>query len=295
MSDIIVRGTDTEGTMRIYAAITTDTVNEAQKIHQTSPVASAALGRTLTGALIMGVSSLKNETDSVTVQIKGDGEIGMIVAVADHQGGVRGYVSNPNATHRLNAKGKLDVGGAVGHGYVNVIKDLGLKEPYIGQTPIISGEIAEDLTNYYAASEQIPSAIALGVLVDRDCSIKAAGGFMIQLMPGATDETADTLTDIINKLEPVTTMIDKGMSAEDIFFKITEGFSVIMENAAIIPEYKCTCSKERMERALISIGAKELKSLIDEDGHAELKCQFCNNEYDFSKAELEELLRRARK
>ena len=295
MNDVIVRGTNLEGTMRVYVAITTQLANEAHKIHNTSPVASAALGRTLTGAAIMGVSSLKNETDSVTVQIKGDGDIGMIVAVSDAKGAVRGYVENPLVDLPLNSKGKLDVGGAVGKGYLNVIKDLGLKEPYIGQVPIVSGEIAEDLTNYYATSEQVPSAIALGVLVDTDYSIKASGGFMIQLMPGATDEMADKLMDIINSLEPVTTMIDNGMSAEDIFFKITEGFSMLMENATITPQYKCTCSKERMERALISIGRKELTSLIEEDGHAELQCHFCNNKYDFNKEELEELLRQARK
>ena len=290
MSDIIVRGTNVEGTMRIYCAVTTDIVNEAQKIHKTYPVATAALGRTLTGAAIMGVSSLKNDTDSITVQIKGDGKIGNLIAVSDCMGGVRGYVGNPQIETVINDKGKLDVGGAVGQGFLNVIKDLGMKEPYIGQVPLVSGEIAEDLTSYYAVSEQIPSCIALGVLVNTDGSVIAAGGFMIQLMPGATDEMAQELMKTINSLEPVTKMISEGMSAEDMFFRVTEGFSVMMENEGIIPQYKCTCSKERMERALISIGKTELETLIDEDGCAELSCQFCNNKYNFNKEELTALL-----
>lgn len=290
MSDIIVRGTNVEGTMRIYCAITTELVNEAQKIHNTYPVATAALGRTLTGAAIMGVSSLKNDTDSITVQIKGDGNIGNLIAVSDCKGKVRGYVGNPYVETVINDKGKLDVGGAVGNGFLNVIKDLSMKEPYIGQVPLVSGEIAEDLTSYYAVSEQIPTCMALGVLVNTDGSVLAAGGFMIQLMPGATDEMAEELMRIINSLEPVTTMINNGMSAEDMFFRITEGFSVMMENEGIEPEYKCTCSKERMEKALISIGKTELESLIEEDGQAELSCQFCNNKYNFNKDELTSLL-----
>ena len=294
MSDIIVRGTNIEGTLRVYCAITTELVNRAREIHDCYPVASAALGRTITGAALMGVSSLKNETDSVTVQIKGDGEIGSIIAVSDAMGHVRGYVENPYIERPLNSKGKIDVGGAVGRGYLSVIKDMGLKEPYIGQVPLVSGEIAEDLTSYYATSEQIPSCVALGVLVDTDLSVAAAGGFMIQLMPGATDEDADKLTEIINSLDSVTNMIKSGMSAEDMFFRITEGFSMLMDNKPIIPEYRCTCSKERMERALISIGKDELKKLIDEDGQAELSCRFCDNKYMFNKTELTDLLEHAK-
>ena len=294
MSDIIVRGTNIEGTLRVYCAITTELVNRAREIHDCYPVASAALGRTLTGAALMSVSSLKNETDSVTVQIKGNGEIGSIIAVSDAMGHVRGYVENPYVERPLNSKGKIDVGGAVGRGYLSVIKDMGLKEPYIGQVPLVSGEIAEDLTSYYAISEQIPSCVALGVLVDTDLSVAAAGGFMIQLMPGATDEDADKLTEIINSLDSVTNMIKSGMSAEDMFFRITEGFSMLMDNKPIIPEYRCTCSKERMERALISIGKDELKKLIEEDGQAELSCRFCDNKYMFNKTELTELLEHAK-
>ncbi len=294
MGDIIVRGTNIEGTMRVYSAVTTELTETARKIHGAYPVAAAALGRTLTGAALMGVSSLKNESDSITVQIKGDGEIGSIIAVSDCAGRVRGYVENPYVIRALNARNKLDVGGAVGRGYLSVIKDMGLKEPYIGQVPLVSGEIAEDLTSYYAVSEQIPSCIALGVLVDTDGSVIASGGFMIQLMPGASDEDADRLTDIINSLDSVTTMIKNGMSAEDMFFRITEGFNMLMENNGIKPEYKCTCSKERMERALISIGKTELEKLIEEDGRAELSCRFCNNKYLFDKTELTKLLDRAK-
>lgn len=294
MSDIIVRGTNIEGTMRVYCAVTTELVNEAQKIHDTYPIATAAIGRTLTGAALMGVSSLKNDTDSITVQIKGDGELGNLVAVSDCKGQVRGYVENPYVERPLNDNGKLDVGGAVGKGFLNIIKDFGMKEPYIGQVPLVSGEIAEDLTSYYSISEQIPSCIALGVLVDTDGSVIAAGGFMIQLMPGATDEMADALMETIENLDSVTTMIKNGMSAEDMFFKVSEGFSMLMENAVITPSYKCTCSKERMERALISIGKTELETLIEEDGHAELCCRFCNNKYDFTKDELTAMLEYAK-
>ena len=266
-----------DGAIRVFAAVTTDLVNEAQRIHHTYPVATAALGRLLTGAAIMGAAGLKNETDSMTVQIKGEGEITNLVAVTDCHSRVRGYVSNPYVDRPLNNKGKLDVGGAIGGGYLSVVRDLGLKEPYVGQIPLVSGEIAEDLTYYYAKSEQIPTSVALGVLVDTDNSVIAAGGFMIQLMPEATEEMAVQLEDILKELPPV-----------------TEGFSMVCENKAVVPEYKCTCSKERMEKALISIGKKELEELIEDQGEAELTCQFCDNKYHFNKKELEDLLEKAK-
>ena len=277
MADKLVRGNSMDGAIRVFAAVTTDLVNEAQRIHHTYPVATAALGRLLTGAAIMGAAGLKNETDSMTVQIKGEGEITNL------------YVDRP-----LNNKGKLDVGGAIGGGYLSVVRDLGLKEPYVGQIPLVSGEIAEDLTYYYAKSEQIPTSVALGVLVDTDNSVIAAGGFMIQLMPEATEEMAVQLEDILKELPPVTTMIKEGMTAEDILFRVTEGFSMVCENKAVVPEYKCTCSKERMEKALISIGKKELEELIEDQGEAELTCQFCDNKYHFNKKELEDLLEKAK-
>ncbi len=293
MKDILIRGNSIDGAIRVFVAITTELTNDAQRIHHTYPVATAALGRTLTAAAIMG-AGLKNETDSATIQFKGDGPLGSIVAVTDSNSHVRGYVVNPYVDLPLNKKGKLDVGGAVGKGYVNVIRDLGLKEPYAGQVPIVTGEIAEDLTYYYARSEQIPTAIALGVLVDTDNTAKAAGGFMIQLMPEATEDVAERLEEHVRSLEPITEMISSGMTAEDIFFHVTEGFDMIMENNTKEPGYECKCSKERMEKALISIGKEELEGIIAEQGEAELTCQFCDNKYKFNKSELETLLESAK-
>lgn len=293
MADVIIRGNSIDGAIRVFVAITTDLVNDAQKIHKTYPTATAALGRTLTISAIMG-AGLKNDTDSTTIQFKGDGSLGSIVAVCDNKSRVRGYVVNPYADPERKENGKLDVGGAVGKGYLNVIRDLGMKEPYCGQVPIVTGEIAEDMTYYYATSEQIPTAIALGVLVNPDMSVKSSGGFMLQLMPEATEEMAEKLEEIMKHLPPITEMIEKGLSAEDILFTITEGFDMIMENKAITPKYECKCSKERMEKALISIGQEELESIISEQGEAELTCQFCDNKYKFNKTELEELLKQAK-
>ncbi|MGN0163094.1 MAG: Hsp33 family molecular chaperone HslO [Candidatus Ornithomonoglobus sp.] len=291
--DTLIRGNSMDGTIRVFVTITTDLVNEAHRIHDTSATASAALGRLLTGAAIIG-AQLKSEDDSTTLQIKGDGPLGLLVAVTDSKSHVRGYVGNPHADLPENAKGKLDVGGAIGRGFLSVIRDLGLKEPYIGQTPLVSGEIAEDLTYYFATSEQVPTAIALGVLVDTDLSIKAAGGYMIQLMPEATEATADRLTEIVENAMPITDMIANGMSAQDIAFTITEGFDMLLENKEVIPEYECKCSRDRMERALISIGKKEIREIIEEQGEAEMCCQFCDKKYKFNKAELEEILAQAK-
>lgn len=292
--DQLVRGTSMDGSIRVLCAVTTDTVNEAQRIHNSYPIATAAIGRLLTGAALMGTAGLKNEGDSITVQIKGDGELGTLVAVADCNAKVKGYVANPFVDMPLNDKGKLDVGGAVGHGYLSVVRDLGLKEPYIGQIPLVSGEIAEDLTYYYSKSEQIPTCIALGVLVDTDNRALASGGFMIQMLPGSTDEMAQKLEKIVNELPPVTTMVNEGMSAEELFFRVTEGFDMLMDNNIIEPKYECDCSKERMERAMISIGKDELQAIIDEQGEAELTCHFCDNKYTFSREELLELLKNAK-
>jgi len=282
-----------DGAIRVFTAITTELVNEAQRIHKTYPTATAALGRTLTIAAIMG-AGMKNDTDSTTIQFKGDGPLGSIVAVCNNKSEVRGYVVNPYVDIPRKKNGKLDVGGAVGKGFLNVIRDLGLKEPYAGQVPIVTGEIAEDMTYYFAESEQIPTAVALGVLVNPDMSVKAAGGFMLQLMPEATEEVAAQLEDRMKSLMPITTMIDSGMSAEDILFTVTDGFDMIMENKAVTPKYKCYCSKERMEKALISLGKKELEELIAEQGSAELTCQFCDNRFTFDKQALEKLLKEAK-
>lgn len=290
--DILVRGNSVDGTIRVFATVTTDLVNEMHRIHDTSATASAALGRLLTGAAIMG-AQLKGEDDSITLQINGDGPLGTMIAVTDSSAHVRGYVANPHADLMPTAKGKLDVGGAVGKGHLSVIRDLGLKEPYIGRIPLTSGEIAEDLTYYYAKSEQIPTAIALGVLVDTDLSIKAAGGYMIQLMPEATDETADRLTELIETLPPITDMIARGMEAQEIAFAVTNGFDMVIENKSAEPAYECKCSRQRMERALISIGRKDIREIIDEQGEAEMTCQFCDKKYMFNKKQLEEIYDKA--
>lgn len=283
-----------DGTIRVFAAVTTQLVERARQIHNCYPVASAALGRTLTIGAIMGLTQ-KNETDKLTIQFNGNGPLGKIVVLANSAAEVRGYVENPFADLPLNKKGKIDVGRGVGKGTLGIIRDLGLKEPYIGQVPIVTGEIGDDLIYYYAASEQIPTAIGLGVLVDTDTSIKCAGGFMIQLMPDATEETAVKLEKLVNGLPPVTSMIEDGMTAEDILFKVTDGFDMIMENKTITPRYICDCSRERMERALISIGKKELEDIIKEQGHAELTCQFCDNKFDFSKEELMQLIQKTKR
>lgn len=289
MADCIVRGNSIDGAIRVFAAVTTDVVREAQRIHHSYPVATAALGRVLTAAAIMGASDLKNESDTMTIQVKGDGPLGSIVAVTDSASRVRGYVVNPFVDLPLNQQGKLDVGGGVGKGYLSVIRDLGMKEPYIGQVPIVTGEIAEDITYYYAKSAQIPTAMALGVLVDTDNTVIHAGGFLIQLMPEATEDIAERIEKSLAGMPSITHMIDEGMDAQDIFFRITEGFNMVMENQTILPSYACKCSRERMEKALVSIGKKELEEIIAEQGEAELTCQFCDNRYVFSKEELQSL------
>lgn len=294
MKDILVRGQSIDGAIRVFSAITTELAERARQIHNSLPVAAAALGRTLTVATMMG-AQLKNETDSVTIQFSGDGPLGKLVAVTDCKSRVRGYVENPLAELPLNRKGKIDVGGGVGRGNLSIVRDLGLKEAYVGQVPIVTGEIAEDITYYYAKSEQIPTATGLGVLVDTDYSIKAAGGFMIQLMPFATDEVAARLEEQVRNLPSVTEMITSGMTAEDILFRVCDGFDMMMENNTVTPKYECKCSRERMERALISIGSVELQKLIDEAGEAELTCQFCDAIYKFDENELKDLLNRAKK
>lgn len=292
--DKLVRGQSVDGAIRVFAAITTELSERARQIHGSMPVAAAALGRTLTAAAMMG-AQLKNETDTVTVQFAGDGPLGKIVAVTDSLSHVRGYVENPAVDLPLNRKGKIDVGGGVGRGRLSIVRDLGMKEPYVGQVPIVTGEIAEDITYYYAMSEQTPTAVGLGVLIDTDYSVKAAGGFMIQLMPFATEETAEKLEKQVRSIPSVTEMITLGMDAEDILFRVCDGFDMLMENAAVNPVYECKCSRERMERALISIGRDELVGIIEEKGEAELTCQFCDAKYTFDKAELEALLAKAKK
>lgn len=294
MSDILVRGQSIDGAIRVFGAITTDIAQRAREIHNSMPVATAAMGRVLTATALMG-AQLKNETDTVTMQFAGDGPLGKIVAVTDSSSKVRGYVENPFADLPLNKKGKIDVGGGIGRGRLSVVRDLGMKEPYVGQVPIVTGEIAEDITYYYAKSEQIPTAVGLGVLVDTDYSVKASGGFMIQLMPFATEDTATKLEEQIRKCDSVTKMITDGLSVQDMIFNVCDGFDIMLENNVVIPAYECKCSKDRMERALISIGREELQQLIDEDKGAELSCQFCDRKYNFTTTELEELIKSCKK
>ena len=288
MDDYILRATAADGLIRAFAATTKNTVQTARSLHNTTPVASAALGRLLTAGAMMG-TMLKGEKDLVTLQIKGDGPIEGLLVTADSKGRVKGYPFNPNVDIPPKSPVKLDVGGAVGKGYLTVIKDLGLKEPYVGKTELVSGEIAEDLTYYYAKSEQIPTAIALGVLVDTDTSIKAAGGFIIQLMPGATLEVATMLEERITHLKYITELLDRGETPETILDAVLGDMD--LEIIDKMPtEFYCDCSRERVEKELISIGEKDLRTILEEDKKAEISCHFCNKVYNFDEADLKKLL-----
>jgi molecular chaperone Hsp33 len=275
------------GKVRAFAATTKELVEQLHQRHNTLAVASAALGRTATMAAIMGAMMKGNE--KLTLQIHGDGPIGKIVVDANAHGEVRGYVDHPEVEIPLKPSGKLDVSGAVGEGFIYVTKDLGMKEAYRGSTPIVSGEIAEDFTYYFATSEQTPSAVALGVLVDVDYSIRAAGGFIIQLLPGLSDEDIDTIEKQLAELRPITELLDRGLQPVDILKEILPDF-VLMEESEI--KYQCKCSRERVETTLISLGKEELQSIIQEDGQAEASCHFCNEAYHFTQVELERLQER---
>jgi molecular chaperone Hsp33 len=284
----ILRGTSKNHGIRIFAADTTSMVEEARRLHNTSPVASAALGRALTASSIMGIM-MKGDNDKLTLSINGKGPLGTIVCVADSKGTVKGYVSNPLVDIPSRADGKLDVGSAVGiNGLVTIIKDMGMKEPYTGQYPLVNGEIAEDLTAYYAYSEQQPSAIALGVLVDVDYSIKAAGGFIVQLMPDAEEKDIDILEKNLSQITSVSHLIDDGKTPEDLINLVLKDLEPIIYEKIPV-QYKCDCSRERIEKALISIGKKDLDEIINEDKLAEVSCHFCNTVYHFNEAELIDL------
>ncbi|WP_291582788.1 Hsp33 family molecular chaperone HslO [Clostridium sp. UBA6640] len=288
--DKLVRATAHNGDVRIIAAITTDMVQEGMKAHNCTPTASAALGRMLTAGGLMG-AMLKAEGDSLTLQIDGGGEAKGVIVTAHADGSVKGYIGNPSVDLPLNSNGKLDVGGAIGkEGYLKVIRDMGLKEPYVGQVPIYTGEIGDDLAYYFTVSEQTPSAVATGVLVDTDLSIKAAGGFIIQMMPGASEFLADIITYRLEEIPSITTMISDGMTIEEILKNIFEDMDInIYEEGKI--EFKCDCSRERVERVLISIGKKELQNLCEDGKTEEIKCHFCNKAYDFTAEQIGELLK----
>ena len=289
--DYMVRATAMDGEIRAFAVTSKDTVETARQIHDTYPTATAALGRLLSAGLMMG-ADMKDDDDLITVKIDCQGPIKGLLATADRNGHVKGYVSNPAVDLPPNDKGKLDVGGALDLGVLSVIKDIGLKEPYTGQTILITGEIAEDITYYYATSEQIPSSVALGVLMNKDNTVRQAGGFMIQLMPGAGDETAEALEKKIGEIDGITSMLDKGMSPEDILTYILGDFGLRI-NERTDCSYRCDCSRERVLRALLSIGKKDLEEMIEENKDVEMECHFCGRKYTFTPEELKELVKEA--
>ncbi|HIX98112.1 Hsp33 family molecular chaperone HslO [Faecalicatena contorta] len=291
-TDYIVRATAAGGQIRAFAATTRDLVEEARRRHNTSPVATAALGRLLTAGVMMG-SMMKNDTDVLTLQINGDGPLGGITVTADSQGNVKGYVQNPDVI--LPPKnGKLDVGGAVGIGLLTVIKDMGLKEPYSGQTILVTSEIAEDLTYYFANSEQVPSSVGLGVLMEKDNTVKCAGGFIVQLMPFAEEKVISRLEENVGKITSVTKLLEEGYTPQQLLSDLTEGLD--LEVTDTMPaRFYCNCSKERVERAVASIGAKDIQEMIDEGKDIEVKCHFCNTAYNYSVDELKSILKRSRK
>ena len=293
MSDTLLRAIARDAGIQIFAVVTTNLVERARQIHNTTPVATAALGRTLTATAIMG-SQLKVDDGSVTVQVKGNGPLGTIVCVGDADGFVRGYLKNPAVDLPLRADGKLAVGMGVGRGYLMVIKDIGLKDPVTGTVVLVNGEIAEDLTRYFAESEQIPSACALGVLVDTDCTVRCAGGWLVQLMPGAKDADIDRLEGNLAKLQPMTTMLDQGMKLEQIIGAVLSGFDVDFLQKDEIG-YRCACSREKVERALISMGKTELQQMAQEQSQSEVTCQFCDKTYTFTSEQLQTLLKEAEK
>ncbi len=290
MSDKIVKFLAYDGKVSVICAKTTNMVDDARKTHDLSPLATAALGRTITMAAIMG-TEMKNTQDKLTLQIKGSGPIGMMVAVANNFPKVKAFVGNPHVDLPLNDIGKLDVGNAVGsEGYINVIKDIGMKEPYIGVSPLVSGEIAEDFANYFVNSEQRESAIALGVLVDKN-GVKSSGGYLIQLMPGSTEEEISKIEQAVFKAGAISKMLDEELTLTQIAKKITGDENIQIVDKSITPIYECDCSKEHMKDALATIGKEELKDIIEKEGKAELVCHFCNKKYEFSKEELEQIIK----
>ena len=291
MSDYIIRGTAAKDTIRAFCATTKDIVETARVSHNTSPVVTAALGRLLTAGAMMG-SMLKSEDELLTLQLRGAGPMKGVTVTADANANVKGYPLNPEVIIPANSKGKLDVAGAIGVGILSVIKDLGLKDPYVGQVELVSGEIAEDLTYYFATSEQVPSAVALGVLMNKDNTVRCAGGFIIQVLPGADDDILDKLEGKLKDLPSFTSMLDAGKTPEDILNDILGDMDLnIMEK--IPTRFKCNCDKKRVEKVIVSLGKSELDSIIADNEPIEVKCQFCNKAYEFTTDELKILRRSA--
>lgn len=292
MKDYIVRATAKDAQIRAFAATTRNLTEYARNAHGTSPVATAALGRLLTAGAMMG-TMLKGEKDLLTLQIKGDGPMHKVTVTADSSARVKGDVDIPDVMLPPNALGKLDVGGAIGNGMLTVIRDLGLKEPYVGQTILQTGEIAEDLTYYFATSEQIPSTVGLGVLMEKNNTVKQAGGFIIQLMPFAQEETIEQLESNLAKITSVTSILDEGKTPEEMLAVLLDGMDVEITDT-IPTEFYCNCDKKRIEKAIISIGEKDIREMIDEGKEIEVKCHFCNSAYTFSVEELKALLKKAK-
>ena len=291
MSDYIVRATAADNQIRAFAASTREMVEYARKAHNTSPVATAALGRLMTAGAMMG-SMMKGESDVLTLQIKAGGPLSGMTVTVDSHGNVKGYVGNPNVVIPANAKGKLDVAGAVGVGFLNVIKDMGMKEPYSSQTMLQTSEIAEDLTYYFATSEQVPSAVGLGVLMNKENTVRQAGGFIIQLMPFAEEKVIAALEEKINHVTSVTSMLDAGNTPEQILENLLGDLGVEFTDT-METRFYCNCSKERVSKVIISIGKKELQSMIDDGKDIEVNCHFCNTNYHFSVEELKALKKEA--
>ena len=291
MEDYIVRATAANNQIRAFATTTREMVETAREHHNTSPVATAALGRLLSAGAMMG-SMMKNDTDMLTLQIRGDGPLGGITVTADSKANVKGYVNNPDVL--LPAKnGKLDVGGAVGIGLLQVIKDMGLKEPYSGQTILVSSEIAEDLTYYFANSEQVPSSVGLGVLMNKNNTVRRAGGFIIQLMPGASEDIIGRLENKLKEISSITTLLDAGNTPEMILEYVLGEFG--LETGGRLPAvFYCNCTKDRVEKALISVGRKDIQEMIEDGKPIEVNCHFCNKNYTFSVDELKDMLKKAR-
>ncbi len=287
MSDKLTKAVTKNGLIRIYAVNSKNIAETARKFHSTMPLGTAALGRLLTGAVLMG-NMQKDEDISLTLQMHGDGPLGRVLAVANSKGEVKGYIEHPLADLPLNRFGKLDVGGGIGQGYLSVVKDMNMKEPYIGQVPIQTGEIGDDIAFYFAQSEQVASLVALGVLVDRDYSVKQAGGFIVQIMPDCDEFNLKKFEKSAESITSVTQMLERGISNEELIREVMKDFEVdILEETDVC--YHCDCSDERMQRAIISLGKKEIQDIIDEQGEAEIVCQFCNKAYTYGKESLEEM------
>lgn len=293
MTDYIVRATAADAQIRAFACTTRGVVETARASHNTSPVVTAALGRLLSAGVMMG-SMLKGEEDIMTLQVKGDGPMKGMTVTADSKGNVKGYPNVPDVILPANSVGKLDVAGAVGHGILSVIKDMGLKEPYVGQTALQTSEIAEDLTYYFATSEQVPSCVGLGVLMEKDNTVKQAGGFIVQLMPFAEDAVIDRLEANLAKIQSVTSILDAGNTPEQLLEQLLEGMNPEITDT-MPAKFYCNCDKARVEKALISIGRQELQSMIEDGEEIEMNCHFCNTSYKFSVDELKELCKKATK